>query len=59
MRVRYVTSETTIAAAGAAFACADDDFSDRVRKRRSHSRVGRALRNGLTRLLIILGAVLA
>ncbi len=33
MSVRYLSAERTIAAAGAAFACPDDDFSDLARAR--------------------------
>jgi hypothetical protein len=33
MSVRYLSAERTIAAAGAAFACPDDDYSDLARAR--------------------------
>jgi hypothetical protein len=38
MSVRYLSAERTIAAAGAAFACPDDDFSDLARARIAASR---------------------
>jgi len=62
MGVRYHSPERTIAAAGAAFACAEDDFSDLDRKRKGLGvglRFTRSFRNGWTRLLIACGVVSA
>jgi hypothetical protein len=62
MGVRYQSPERMIAAAGAAFACAEDDFSALVRKRKGSgvlSRCSRGVRSGWNRLLIALGIVAA
>lgn len=41
MAVRYLSSESTIAAAGAAFACHDDDYSDLTRARMAAANASR------------------
>ncbi len=58
MSVRYLSAERAIAAAGAAFACPDDDFSDLARARTAASQAmgfSMVCRRIARRMLVSLG----
>jgi hypothetical protein len=54
---RYISAEQSIAAAGAAFACIDDDMSDIANARRAASQVWlfASLKDMMSRLFIYVG----
>jgi hypothetical protein len=59
MSVRYLSAERTIAAAGAAFACPDDDFSVKRYVGRKHAGFGLRFKRMAKKLLIACGLIIA
>jgi hypothetical protein len=57
MAQRYISADQSIAAAGAAFVCMDDDFSDLARARAAAARAndGFGLRSLIQKLMVTLG----